>query len=338
MNKADEQSARHISVGVKDLLQASIVWDNHVCLPLRMDESFLSRLERYKHAGVNVISINVGFADTPWVDHVRVISLMRQWIARRPDAYSLISKVSDVLHCKSEGKLGVVFDIEGMFPVQDELNMIQTFYELGVRWMLIAYNRRNAAGSGCLDVDTGLTAVGRRVIDEMERVGMVLCLSHTGARTAFDALEYARNPAIFSHSNPYGDTPHARNISDELLLACARKGGVIGLSGIGAFLGGKNDLVKKLLRQIRYVVDRVGPDHVGLGLDYVFDTKDLAAYVRTNPASFPPGLMTGGVIEMIAPEEIGSIVDELARTNLSDSQIRGILGGNWLRVATQVWS
>src|SRR5690606_12704364 len=119
-------------------------------------------------------------------------------------------------------------DIEGMCPVLEDVSLVQTFYELGVRWMLIAYNRNNAAGGGCLDTDDGLTARGRAIIDEMERVGMVLCLSHAGPRTVADALEYSRNPVIFSHSNPYGDTPHPRNVSDDLIRACARKGGVIG--------------------------------------------------------------------------------------------------------------
>ena len=97
-----------------------------------------------------------------------------------------------------------------MCPVVEQLSFVQTFYELGVRWMLIAYKRSNTAGGGCLDDDSGLTAIGRAIIDEMERVGMVLCLSHTGSKTALKALEYARHPVIFSHSNPMGRTSPAQ--------------------------------------------------------------------------------------------------------------------------------
>jgi len=136
---------------------------------------------------VNVVSLNIGMADQSMVEHLRVLSFMRRWIALRPHSFRLVSTVADVHTCKSDGKLGVVFDIEGMCPVQDEPTFVQTFYELGVRWMLIAYNRNNAAGGGCLDDDCGLTAVGRAIIDEMQRVGMVLCLSHAGARTALTA-------------------------------------------------------------------------------------------------------------------------------------------------------
>lgn len=316
---------------------SGIVWDNHACLPLITDARFLPSLKRYRDAGVNVVSINVGFADMPWNRHVQILSFMRQWIALRPDTYRLLSTVEDVRRCHSERTLGITFDIEGMSPVQDRSSLVQTFYELGVRWMSIAYNRNNAAGGGCLDADPGLTADGRAIIDEMERVGMVLCLSHTGARTAAEAIEYARNPVIFSHSNPYAHTPHPRNISDNLMRACARKGGVIGLSGIGPFLGAKENLVEHLLRQLRYVIDLVGAEHVGIGLDYVFDRTELDENVRANPTLYPPGLESAEVMAMVEPEAVNAIADGLARDNVSDAHIRGILGENWLRIAMRVW-
>lgn len=319
------------------LLRSSIVWDNHGCMPLRTDETFLPQLRRYREAGVTVVALNVGFADIPWTDNIQLLSHMRGWLARHADEYRLVATVDDVLACKADGKLGVVFDVEGMAPVVDRPHLVQTYYELGVRWMLITYNLNNAAGGGCMDDDAGLTDAGRRVIDEMDRVGMVLCLSHTGARTVMEALEYCRYPVIYSHSNPFGDTPHIRNISDDLIRACARKGGVVGLSGFGPFLGASDDPVNALLRQLRYTIDLVGAEHVGLGLDYVFDRTELDEYVRTNPGLFPVGLTAGGRVAMVEPESMESIAEGLARDNLTDEQISGVLGGNWLRVARQVW-
>ncbi len=326
-----------VSARTRDLLESALVWDNHGCMPLRADASFLPQLRRYRDAGVSIASLNVGFAGMPLAEHLRILSFMRQWIAQRPQQYCLVHTVADVRRCKEQGRLGIVFDIEGMCPVQGDASFVQTFYELGVRWMLIAYNRNNAAGGGCLDQDKGLSAVGRAIIDEMERVGMVLCLSHAGARTAADALEYSRSPAIFSHSNPYGDTPHPRNISDEMMRACASKGGVIGLNGIGPFLGATSNLVDGLLRQLRYAVDLVGAAHVGLSLDFCFDTSELDDHLRLNPALYPPGMSSAAGVGMIEPEAIGAIAEGLARDNLTDAQIRGILGENWLRIATTVW-
>ena len=326
-----------VRVRTEALLRSVIAWDNHGCMPLRADPGFLPQLARYRDAGVSVVSLNIGFADFPWSEHLRVLSFMRRWIAMHPESFRLVSTVEDVRRAKAEGKLGIVFDVEGMCPVLEALSLVQTFSELGVRWMLVAYNRNNAAGGGCMDQDSGLTDAGRAIIDEMERVGMVLCLSHSGARTATEALEYSSNPVIFSHSNPYGHTGHARNISDDLIRACARKGGVIGLSGIGPFLGSNTDLVNRLLTQLRYVIDLVGAEHVGLGLDYVFDRTELEEYVSKNPSLFPAGVDRSRGMGLVEPEAFGEIAEGLARDNLSDAQIRGVLGENWLRIATQVW-
>jgi membrane dipeptidase len=272
-----------------------------------------------------------------WAEHMNVLSFMRRWIARRPESYRLVTTVDDIQRSRADGKLGICFDIEGMVPVQDDLHLVQTFYELGVRWMLIAYNRNNKAGGGCLDEDQGLTDTGRAIIDEMERVGMVLCLSHAGARTAAEALEYGHNPAIFSHSNPYGDTPHLRNVSDRLIRACAAKGGVFGLSGIGKFLGASDKPVERLLRQLRYVIDLVGPEHVGLGLDYVFDMSELETALRQNPSLFAPQTEATAARVAVEPEAMSTIAEGLARDNLTEAQIRAVLGENWLRIAARVW-
>jgi membrane dipeptidase len=322
---------------VTPLFGSGVVWDNHGCMPFKRLADWLPELERYRRAGVNVVSLNVGMAEMSWAEHVEVLSAMRHWIAQRPSCYRLISKTEDIRLCKAEATLGIVFDIEGMCPVQGNLNFIQTFYELGVRWMLIAYNRNNLAGGGCLEVDPGLSNVGRQIIDEMERVGMVLCLSHTGARTAGEAIEYARNPTIFSHSNPYTSFAHPRNISDSVMRSCASKGGVIGISGIGPYLGAKGNLIEVLLKHVLHTVDCVGAAHVGLGLDYVFDQSELIDAVRRNPTLYPSGLVSDGGLPMVAPESVQAIAEGLAKRNFTDAQVRGVLGENWLRVASTVW-
>lgn len=319
------------------LLRSCTVWDNHACLPLRADATFMPQLRRYRDAGVNLVSINVGFGEMSWPEHLAMLQFFRSWIESNSTEYSLISSVGDIDRARLEGKLGIVFDVEGMRPLATEPQLVQTCYDLGVRWMLVAYNTNNLAGGGCLDKDTGLTANGRAIIDAMETAGMVLCVSHTGARTAHEAVEYSRNPVILSHSNPAADTPHARNVSDTLMRAVARTGGVVGLSGIGPYLGVGANLVGNLLRQLQYAIDVVGSQHVGLGLDYVFDRSELDEYVRQNPQMFPAELGIGGGMPMVAPEDFSAIVDGLIRIGLGDHDIRGVLGNNWLRVARHVW-
>ena len=319
-------------------MKGGVVWDNHACMPLRVgDRSFLPQLARYRAVGVDVVSLNVGFDLHPWETTFGVLTTFRRWITLYSDQYVVALTTRDIEQAKRDGKLAIVFDIEGGRAVEGGLAYVDLFYGLGVRWMLIAYNRNNALGGGCQEFDHGLTAYGRCVIDEMERVGMVLCCSHTGYRTAREAMEYSRNPVIFSHSNPRGMWDHERNIPDELIYACAKTGGVIGLNGIGIFLGQNDNRTATFIRHVDYLVDRVGVEHVGLGLDYVFDRDELDGYLRSRPDLFPPDKGYAAGIEMIEPERIPKIAEALLDRGYNESQVQGILGGNHLRIARTVW-
>ena len=322
----------------RQALSAGIVWDNHACMPLRANaDEFLPRLEQHRRAGVNVVGLNVHFGETPWQEAFLMLAVFRSFLRRHPDRYRLIECVSDIEAAKAAGQLGVFFDLEGGVPVEAHPGLVEIFYRLGVRWMLIAYNKNNKLGGGCQDEDTGLTDYGREIIDEMARVGMVLCCSHTGYRTVREALEYSRNPVIFSHSNPRAVYDHPRNIPDELIRACAATGSVININGFGIFLGNNDNSTTTILRHIEYVARLVGPEHVGLGLDYVFDRQELDDYFRSRPELFPPEKGYRAGIAMVEPERIPEIADALMKRGFSESQVRGILGENNLRVARQVW-
>jgi membrane dipeptidase len=313
-----------------------IVWDNHACMPLRPhDETFLPQLERVARSGVHVVGLNVGFGEQTIEAHVRVIAHFRRWILQRPEQYLLVSTVDDVLLAKQSGRLGVFFDIEGARAIDDQLSMIGLYYDLGVRWMLMAYNRNNRVGGGCLDEDTGLTDFGYAVVDEMERVGMIACCSHTGERTALDLISHARKPMIFSHSNPRALWDHPRNISDRLIEACAAKGGVIGINGVGQFLGRNDTSSETFARNVDYVARLVGPDHVALGTDYVFDEQELLDYLASMPSTFPAGAHEP--CDFVKPEQLGEIVKQLEGLGYAGEDLAKILGGNLMRVARAVW-
>jgi membrane dipeptidase len=320
------------------LFAGSLVWDNHGCMPLRPDdESFLPQLARYHNSGVDVVSLNVGFDAVPWENTSRMLAQFRHWLRQRPESYVLVEKVADIERARRNCKLAVTFDIEGGSALDGHLSLVEQYYDLGVRWMLIAYNRNNLLGGGCKDEDGGLTAFGRQVIVEMARVGMVVCCTHTGFRTTMEVMEYSKNPVIFSHSNPLGVWRHRRNIRDEAIKACAATGGVVGINGIGFFLGQNDSRAETFVRHIDYVVQLVGPQHVGLGLDYVFDEQELADFVAANPQTFPPDEYGGGRPALVRPEQIPPIAEHLMRLGYSAEDLRAILGGNHLRIAHQVW-
>lgn len=318
------------------LVAESIVWDNHTCMPLRPhDEEFLPQLQRLAHSGVTVVGINVGFGEQSIADHVRMLAHFRAWIRRHPERYLLVETAGDVARAKRSGRLGIFFDIEGARAIDDQLSLIALYYDLGVRWMLMAYNRNNLVGGGCLDDDGGLTEFGYAVIDEMERVGMVACCSHTGERTALDVIAHARNPVIFSHSNPRALWDHPRNVRDHVIEACAAKGGVIGINGVGRFLGDNDTRSETIARNVDYVARLAGVDHVALGLDYVFDQLELLDYLKSMPGTFPTG--ASEMCNFVKPEQILEIVAELATVGYEHDDLVKILGGNLLRIARTVW-
>ena len=321
------------------LLHESLVWDNHGCMPVQRphDTSFLPQLNRYRAAGVDAIMLNAGFGDMGIEDHVRTLASLRHWIKARPSEYVLIESVDDIELARSTGRLAVGFDIEGGNAIADQISLIQLYYDLGVRWMLLAYNSNNRLGGGCQDDDTGLTDFGREVIAEMEHVGMLLCCSHTGHRTAREVLAVATNPVIFSHSNPSALHAHPRNIPDDLIHACAATGGLIGINGIETFLGEGKNQIETFSRHLDYVVQLVGPQHVGLGLDYVFDTQELDGYLTKMGHAFPTELGYKKGVRMVAPESLEEIVQTLMNWGYQDADIQAVLGGNLMRVASKVW-
>lgn len=205
--------------------------------------------------------------------------------------------------------------------------------------MLLAYNVANLAADGCHERrNAGLTQFGRSLIAEMNRVGMIVDLTHVGPRSSLEAIELTGKPPIFSHSTPKKFAPHDRNITDEQIRACAGKQGVICLNGIGTFMDGEQHkaTVPRLADTIEYVAQLVGARHAGVGLDYM--DPDLAArFLRANKATYGGGTQypASGLVEFLEPTVLPQLADELLRRRYSEEDVRGILGENYLRVLAQ---
>lgn len=320
------------------LIDSTPVWDHHACLPLRpLDASFLPQLARHKAAGFDAVTVNVGFGEQGPEAHLRMLAALRHWLLARPDAYLLLQEPEDVERARQTNRLAVGFDIEGANAIGDQLSLIQLYHDLGVRWMLLAYNVPNRVGGGCQADDEGLTAFGRSVLAEMERVGMQVCVSHTGHRTVREVFACATRPVIFSHSNCAALHAHPRNIPDELIRACAATGGVVGINGVGIFLGRNDTSSQTYARHVDHVVQLVGPAHVSVALDYVFDVAELDAYMAHMQSTFPPGLGYELGARFVPPEQIEEIVATLQGWGYRDEDLKALLGGNLLRLAREVW-
>jgi membrane dipeptidase len=270
------------------------------------------------------------------------LAKMRYELSQQPDAIVLADSVADIRAAKKSGKLAIGLHFQGTEAVGRDLANVGAYYQLGVRWMLLAYNFQNNVGTGCIEAqknDLGISQFGRDLIAEMNRVGMIVDCSHSGYRTTMDAMSVSTRPCIFSHSNARALFDHPRNIRDDQIRMCAQTGGVIGINGVGPFVGEPREVsADTIVRHIDYMVELAGPKHVALGLDYMtvlhrqqmFDFyKGDVSKVGLRPEDLPWGFLD--------PTDTPALLSKLLAKGYSQEVLRGIMGENFLRVAAQVW-
>ena len=329
-----------MSAAADALHRHALVWDNTLpwgdfgraalkaqCLP------------RMVASGYDAVSLTLGGDRNGLNDTMHKIARERAFFLSQSDAYVLVETADDIVAARDAGKLAVIFHFQGTNPIANDLHMIECYYRLGIRHMLMAYNLRNAVGNGCKErVDEGLSRFGTAVVEEMNRVGMWVDCSHTGYRTSMDVFEVSRDPVIFSHANAAAVYPHSRNLRDDQIKACAETGGVIGINGVGTFLARNEGSAESMLRHLDYMVEMVGPEHVGLGLDYVYDRETSSPSVWNVPQEGDPDVdIEWPDIEYAPPEELPRLTQKMLDRGYGESEIRGILGENWLRLARRVW-
>ncbi len=320
------------------LLRGAISCDLHSCPTYDPASARIGELIRYRAAGVKCVHVNIGDSDLTLADQITLVAAFRAHVKQHPDDYALIATVDDILRAAADGKLAVCFDLEGAQALGDNLALLDLFHDLGIRWMALVYNTRNQVGGGCHDAaDEGLTPFGREMLGELDRVGIIKDCSHAGYRTAREIIEFSELPAIFSHSNARALRDHPRNIPDELIRACAARGGVIGINGIGIFLGENDATTEAITRHIDYVAQLVGPQHVAIALDCVFDVENLNTRLAAAPHIWPKSSGYNAGRTMAQPEQWPEIVESLLELGYADDDVRGIVGENYLRVARTVW-
>jgi membrane dipeptidase len=297
----------------------------------------VSELARYSRRGGAYVSVNVGYSLHSRRDSLGFLAQFRAGVEADP-RLSFAATVADIDAAHTDNRTVVAFDLEDCGPLEGDLDMVSEFYRLGVRSMLPTYNLQNEAGSGCLDpIDEGLTRYGRDLVRRMNEVGMFVDGSHCSTRTGLDLSSTSEQPMIYSHSGMRGLWEHPRNITDEQALACAATGGVVGLAGVGIFLGPNTATLDALVAHIEYAIDLVGIEHVGLGSDYCFDGEDFAAEAAANPDLFPAAYTKWGPLQFIEPEALLHLDGALTARGYDVDSVAAILGGNFRRVAAQVW-
>ena len=288
-----------------------------------------------------------------------------RWAEKNSGRVIVVRKAADIERAKREGKHGIVYGPQDSMFLERSVDLLDVAYEHGLRAMQLTYNYQNEVGAGCREKkDPGLSLFGESVVQRMNELGVLIDLSHTGDRTCWDAIEQSRDPVSFTHIIPRRSAPERpggyaewanrstslwgsfveyskqRGKPDNMMQACAEKGGVIGVTPFFAKKAGKSTITDDTLDQLDETVDIVGVDHAGFGSDLEFPNSiTRAAFIYKNPARidvdyFTPMDKTWGYGWL---EHMPNFTMGLVARGYSDKEIKGILGGNWVRLFKRVW-
>ena len=314
-----------VSDAAARLMADALVWDNTFPFgPSCGSQAAHARtLDLMRKIGYHCVSLTTASDNEDMALAMKKIACDTRFFLDNSDRFVRVAGVDDILRAKAEGKLAVVSTFQGTLPFERDIGYVEMYYRLGVRQALMAYNQKNNVGDGCHErTDAGLSRFGVEVVQEMNRVGMIVDCTHTGYRTTMDVFEVAQGPVVFSHSNSRKLADHERNISDEQALACAKTGGVIGLNGVGIFLGGNDASAQRMFQHLDHFVQLVGAEHVGFGIDTVSDKTPLMEIVRSDAAKFPAERGYNVEPEFGGPELIPRVTEIMLRQGYSDAQVR----------------
>ncbi|MBN9430071.1 MAG: dipeptidase [Burkholderiales bacterium] len=307
-------------------------------------------LAAYRQGGLTAVAPTVDDNEGGALGTLRLLGGWMKLIRESPDLL-LVRRAADIEEAKRSGKLGIILHFQGGDPIENKLDFIDAYKAMGVGMIQLTYNVKNRIGDGCEErTDAGLSRFGLAVIKRLNDARIVVDCSHTGLRTTLEAIEASERPVVFSHAGVRSVHPSPRNITDEQIKAVAATGGLVGAVAYPAFVSSApQPTLNDFIAHIRYMVDLVGVDHVGLGLDYftgqspyMSDEEATVRYQalvnsgRWSPAAYPPppyrypqGIET--------PDRMPNLTEGLLASGFTTQETQQILGGNWLRVFREVW-
>jgi membrane dipeptidase len=274
---------------------------------------------------------------------MKAVADWKQWIQKNSDILTQVYSIKDIWRAKKENKVGIILGWQNTTGFGDYLPLVQVYKELGLGIVQLAYNTANTVGCGCYEKnDGGLTDFGRALVDEMNRVGILIDLSHVGPKTSRDAIEYSQKPVAYSHCLPAALKNHSRNKSDEDLKFIADNGGFVGVTMFPPFLkNGAKSTAQDYIEAIEYVIDLVGEDHVGIGTDFTQDQDDSFFSYITHDKGYGRSLTEFG--DIINPkgfrqiDDFPNLVMQMEHRGWKQNRIEKIMGENWISFLELVW-
>lgn len=291
--------------------------------------------------GVHAVHATICYHET-FRETVRSIEAWNGWFQAFPELVFHGRTGDDIRRAVREDRTAIFFGFQNPAPFEDDIGLVEIWHTLGVRFIQLTYNNQSLCGSGWYEPrDGGITNFGREVIREMNRTGIAIDMSHAGERTTLEAIELSERPVTVTHANPRFWRDELRNVSDDVIKALADSGGMLGFSLYPNHLkGGSACSLDEFCRMAATVAERHGADMLGIGSDLCQDRPDSAVqWMRdgrwrkqlpggdeADKATFPEPTDW-----FASNKDFPGIAQGLRDVGFSNSEVEGIMGGNWLR-------
>lgn len=291
--------------------------------------------------GVAAIHVTIAYHEQ-FRETVANIEAWNRWFELFPDLIFQGFDGADVRKAKEEGRTAIFFGFQNPSPIEDDIGLIEVLHRLGGRFMQLSYNNQSLLATGCYeDDDPGITRFGKQVIAEMNRVGMVVDMSHSAERSTLEAIELSQRRIAITHANPHWWHPALRNKSDVVLRALTLAGGMLGFSLYPHHLrDGSDCTLRNFCEMIAEAAERYGVENLGLGSDLCQDQPDsVVTWMRNGRWSKDMDYGEGSVEQAGFPDQpawfrdnrdFSNIASGLADVGFNTSEVAGLMGGNWL--------
>ncbi len=292
--------------------------------------------------GVDAVHVTIAYHET-FREMVANIEQWNRWFERFPDLICQAGSGDEVRAAKAAGRTAIIFGFQNPSPIEDDIGLVEICHRLGIRFMQLSYNNQSLLATGCYEAeDPGITRMGRQVIKEMNRVGLVVDMSHSAERSTLEAMEISERPVVITHANPGFWHAALRNKSDTVLKALAQQGGMFGFSLYPHHLKGKSDCtLEDFCQMVARTAEMVGVDHLGLGSDLCQDQPDsVVEWMRVGRWSKVIDYGEGSAKDAGFPpqphwfrdnRDFHNIRSGLAAVGFNKAEVAGLMGENWLR-------
>ena len=295
-----------------------------------------------REGGVDAVHVTISYHEN-FRETVLNFEKWNRWFEQYPDLIMKGQWAGDVDIAKATGRTAVFFGFQNPSPIEDDIGLVEIVHTLGARFMQLTYNNQSLLATGCYeDEDTGITRMGKQVIKEMNRVGLVVDMSHSADRSTIEAADYSERPIAITHANSYEWSPALRNKKDDVIRAVTQNGGMLGFSVYPHHLKGKSDCtLDSFCEMIADTAGKFGSENLGIGTDLCQDQPDsIVEWMRVGRWSKEIDYGEGSAAAPGFPpmptwfndnRDFGNIRAGLSKTGLSASEVDGIMGDNWHR-------